>query len=276
MGRRFLLRPDPELNRLFVYCLARAADQHGIEVHALGVMSNHYHMVVTDVRCVLSDFMMSLNRSLAMCIKQLRDWDEVVWEPNVSYSAVELGGPSEILDKVAYTLLNPVSAGLVRRPERWRGVLSTLEQLRGETLIAERPRVWFKEKAPKRVTLRWIVPPGFQTKGGYLGALQALVAGRLTELRTAFRRRGRSYLGETQDRKTRVSDRPKTKKHRFGRNPTFSAQTRKAWLDAMKRLRAFRRAYRAAYAAWCSGDRDTEFPVGSWWVVRHAGATAVT
>ena len=276
MGRRFLLRPDAELNRLFVYCLGRAADKYGIEVHALGVMSNHYHMVVTDVRRVLPDFMMSLNRSLAMCIKQLRDWDEVVWEPNASYSAVELGGPSEILDKVAYTLLNPVRAGLVRTPERWPGVLSTLEHLRRGTLTAERPRVWFKDKAPKKVTLRWTVPPGFQTKGSYLGALQALVAGRLTELRTAFRRRGRSYLGETQVRKTRVSDRPKTKKQRFGRNPTFSAQTRKAWLDAMKRLRAFRRAYRAAYAAWCSGDRDTEFPLGTWWVVRHAGATAVT
>jgi hypothetical protein len=73
-----------------------------------------------------------------------------------------------------------------------------------------------------------------------------------------------------------VSDRPKTKTQRFGRNPTFSALTRKAWLDAMKGLRAFRSAYRAAYVAWRSGDRDTEFPLGTWWVVRHAGATAVT
>ncbi len=66
-------------------------------------------MVVTDVRCVLPDFMMGLDRSLAMCIKELRDWDEVVWEPNVQYVAVELGGPLEILDKAASTVLNPVS-----------------------------------------------------------------------------------------------------------------------------------------------------------------------
>jgi putative transposase len=276
IGRRFLLRPDAEFNRLFVYCLARAADQHGIEVHALGVMSNHYHLVVTDIRGVLPDFMMSLNRSLAMSIKRLRDWDEVVWEPNIPYSAVELGGPSEILDKVAYTLLNPVSAGLVRTPERWPGVLSTLEQLRGGTLTAERPRVWFKDKAPKNVALRWTVPAGFPSKAGYLGALEALLRSRLTELRTESRRRGRSYLGSIRVRKTQVNDRPKTKKQRFGRNPTFSALTRKVWLDAMKALRAFRSAYRAAYAAWRSGDRDTEFPLGTWWVVRYAGATAVT
>ena len=28
-----------------------------------------------------------LNRQLAMCVKRLRGWDEVVWEPNVQYSA---------------------------------------------------------------------------------------------------------------------------------------------------------------------------------------------
>ena len=276
IGRRFLLRPDAELNRLFLYCLAREADKHGIQVHALGVMSNHYHMVVTDVRCVLPDFMMGLNRSLAMCIKQHRDWDEVVWEPNASYSAVELGGPSEVLDKAAYTLLNPVSAGLVRTPERWPGVLSTLEQLRQGTLTAERPRVWFKDSAPKRVTLRWTVPPGFRNKREYVRALQALVLSRLTELRHEFRRQGRSCLGSARVKKTQVTHHPSKKKQRFGRNPTFSALTRMAWLDAIKRLRAFRRAYRVAYAAWRSGDTEAEFPLGTWWVVRHAGATAVT
>jgi hypothetical protein len=115
-------------------------------------------LVVTDIRGVLPDFMMSLNRSLAMSIKQLRDWDEVVWEPNVPYSAVEFGGPSEILDKVAYTVLNPVSAGLVRRPERWPGVLSTLEKLQQGALTAERPRVWFKDKAPKKRPARIPAP----------------------------------------------------------------------------------------------------------------------
>ncbi|HSN82506.1 MAG TPA: transposase, partial [Polyangiales bacterium] len=35
MGRRFLLRPDALLNQVFVYCLARAAEKHGVEVHAL-------------------------------------------------------------------------------------------------------------------------------------------------------------------------------------------------------------------------------------------------
>jgi len=276
LGRRFLLRPDPVLNNLFVYCLGLAAEKHGFELHAGSVMSNHYHLVATDVRGVLPDFLMTLHRSLAMSLKRLRGWDEVVWEPNVSTSAVELRGPGEILDKVAYTLLNPVSAGLVRAPHRWPGVLSTLERLTRGTEEATRPLVWFKDSAPKAATLEWTPPPGFARKEDYLGALQALTESRLTLLRAEHRRQGRGYLGRTRLKKTLVTDQPKTKKARFGRSPTFSALTRERWREAMKRLRGFRRAYRAAYAAWRQGDGGAEFPLGTWWVVRYAGAAAVS
>ena len=276
LGRRFLLRPDPVLNNLFVYCLGLAAEKHGFDLHAANVMSNHYHLVATDVRGVLPHFLMALNRSLAKSLKRLRGWDEVVWEPNVQTSAVELSGPAEILDKAAYTLLNPVSAGLVRAPHRWPGVASTPEELARGMREATRPPVWFKDTAPKKVTLRWTLPPGFERKEDYLGALKALAQSRLTLLRAEHRRRGRGYLGRTRVQKTPVTDQPKTKKARFGRSPTFSALTRERWCKAMRRLRAFRRAYRAAYAAWRHGDSAVEFPPGTWWVVRYAGAAAVT
>ena len=276
LGRRFLLRPDEALNNAFLYCLTLAAKKHGVAVHALCAMSNHYHLVITDTEGVLPDFMAWLNRQLAMCVKCLRGWDEVVWEPNVQYSAVELGGPAEVLDKMAYVLLNPVSAGLVRSPERWLGALSTVETLRRGTMEAERPAIWFKDDAPQKVSLALSAPPCASDRGGYLLALQALLRSRLGQVRVELRRQGRGYLGRVRVRKTRVTDRPATKKPRFGRNPTFSALTRAAWLAAAKQLRAFRLAYRVAYQAWRSGDRSVEFPMGTWWVVRHAGADAPT
>jgi REP element-mobilizing transposase RayT len=271
-----LLRPDDALNNLFIYCLALAAKKHGVEVHAVGVMSNHYHLVLTDPEGVLPDFMGWLNRQLAMCIKRLRGWEEVVWEPNVPYSAVELSGPPEVLDKVAYVLLNPVSAGLVRSPERWPGALSTLTVLRRATMAAKRPAVWFKDTAPEEVTLAFPLPPGFAGRAGYLAALEALLTGRLAEVRAELRRQGRGFLGGNRVRKTKVADQPATQKPRFGLNPTFSALTRPAWLAAVKALRAFRKAYRVAYEAWRGGERDVEFPLGTWWVVRCAGAAAAT
>jgi hypothetical protein len=171
---------------------------------------------------------------------------------------------------------NPVSAGLVRSSGRWLGALSTLGTLRRGTTEAERPRVWFKDDAPQKVSLALSVPPCMSDRGGYLSALQALLKSRLSEVRSELRRQGRGYLGRVRVRNTAVTDQPTTKKPRFGRNPTFSALTRAAWLAAAKQLRAFRLAYRVAYQAWRSGDRNVEFPMGTWWVVRHAGATAPT
>ncbi len=276
IGRRFLLRPDDALTNVFLYCLALGAKKYGVAVHALCAMSNHYHLILTDTEGVMPDFMAWFNRQLAMCIKRLRRWDEVVWEPNVPYSAVELGGPSEVLDKVAYVLSNPVSAALVRSPARWPGALSTLGTLRSGTVKATRPPVWFKENAPQTVTLELSIPPCFADRGGYLQALDTLLSNRLPQLRAELRRQGRRFLGRVRVRKAVVTDQPAKKKERFGRNPTFSALTRDAWRAAVQRLRAFRLAYRTAYRAWRDGDRSVEFPAGTWWVVRFAGASAAT
>jgi len=269
LGRRFLLRPDPELNRAFLYCLALATKKYGMQVHALSVMSNHYHVVLTDPEGVLPLFTAWLNRQLAMCVKRLRGWDEVVWEPNVPVSAVELTDTKEVLDKVAYTLLNPVSAELVRTPDRWPGVLSTIRHLQERKVVAKRPRVWFKDTAPETVPLRWVTPRGFSKRHAYLGALRALVEHRLRLLQQEPRR----YLGRAAVQRASVTAQPNKKKTRFGRSPTFSALTRSRWRQAVERLRAFRTAYRQAYLAWRDGHHDVEFPPGTWWVARYASAT---
>lgn len=271
-----MLRPDEALSNAFVYCLALAAEKHRVSVHALCAMSNHYHLVITDNDGVLPEFMAWLNRQLAMCVKRIRRWDEVVWEPNVAYSAVELEGVSEALDKAAYVLLNPVSAALVRSPERWPGALSTVERLRIGCMQATRPSVWFANDAPESVSLELSPPPCFANSLDYCKALDDLLQTRASFVRAELQRKGRSFLGRVRLRKTAVATRPTKKKEPLGRNPVFSALTRNGWLAAVERLRAFRLAYRTAYRAWRNGDRSVEFPAGTWWVVRYAGALAVT
>ena len=276
LGRRFLLRPDAALNRLFLYCLALGAQKYGIAVHGLCVMSNHYHLMLTDERGVLPDFMGWLNSQLAKRIKRLRRWDEVVWEPNVHYSAVELLGEAEVLDKMAYTLLNPVSAGLVHRLEDWPGVVSTLGTLRRGSVQVQRPKVGFKDNVPQSLTLSLTPPPCCANQGQYVGALRALVGSRLKVLQERRVRQARRVLGRRAVRKTAVTAQPTKRKERFGRSPTFSALTGQMWRQAVKRLRGFRAAYRCAYEAWRSGSPDVEFPVGTWWLARCASVTVAT
>jgi putative transposase len=276
LGRRFLLRPDPALNHLFLYCLALGVQKHGVAMHSLCVMSNHYHLVLTDVRGVLPDFMGWLNSQLAKRIKRLRRWDEVVWEPNVQYNAVELEGSAEVLDKVAYTLLNPVSAALVGRPEDWPGLVSTLEMLGRGKVEVKRPKVGFKESFPESLTLAFTQPSCFTDEGRYLDALAGLVQNRLEVLNQERARQGRCLLGRRGVRKTAVNARPRCPRARFGRSPTFSALTRRAWHRAVERLRSFRATYRRAYEAWRRGAPDLEFPAGTWWLARCANVTVAT
>ena len=276
IGRRFLLRPDSRLNNIFAYCLALAVEKYGMKLHAACAMSNHYHLILTDPRGELPDFTAWLNRQLAMCVKRLRKWDEVVWEPNVPVSAVELTGSAEMLDKVAYVVLNSVSAGLVRNPESWPGFVSTVKLLRTGILRAARPPVWFTNRTSSTATLKLTTPPCFADRELYLEALEALVTTRAAEVRDRMRREGRQCLGRRGVRRTSVFARPSTKKQRFGRSPTFSALTRRRWLAAVQQLRGFRDAYRTAYNAWRSGKRDVEFPPGTWWLARRAGAVVAT
>ena len=46
--RRFMFVPRGIVPKLFGYCVALAAERHGIELHAATCMSNHYHAVLTD------------------------------------------------------------------------------------------------------------------------------------------------------------------------------------------------------------------------------------
>ena len=46
--RQLLLRPNPETNNAFIYCLADAAQRFDIDVLLPSAMSNHHHTVIYD------------------------------------------------------------------------------------------------------------------------------------------------------------------------------------------------------------------------------------
>jgi putative transposase len=145
--RQFLLRPSDETNAIFLYVLAVAAQRFGILVHAFCVLSNHFHLVLTDPDARLPAFEQYLDALVARAVNALLGRCESFWAP-ASYSAVALLAPEDIVEKVAYTLANPVAAGLVRRGRDWPGLWSAPEQL-GTTLAdIPRPRSFFRRAGP--------------------------------------------------------------------------------------------------------------------------------
>lgn len=163
--RRMFLRPDHRVTQAFEYVLARALDKYGIELHAYVVMSNHYHLVLTDVRGELPDFQRSLNGLVARAINCLLGRWESFWDPH-SYNAVELLGQKDVQEKMAYTLLNPVRAGLVGKATQWGGATSAGLGF-GHCKVISRPDFFFSEKMPETVKLRLTAPPGYD--GGSCG-----------------------------------------------------------------------------------------------------------
>jgi len=121
--RHFLLRPDSDgtSQNIFLYCLAYAARKFGIRVHAIVVMSTHYHAILSDPRGLFSDFQREFHRLLANAIKCHRGWPAEVFDKQPT-SIVELVSTAATAEKIAYAIVNPVACGAVPSAPRWPGV----------------------------------------------------------------------------------------------------------------------------------------------------------
>jgi putative transposase len=85
--RQFLLKPTVKSKQVVLYCFHRAARVHGVQIHALQVLDNHYHAVVTDPNAELPSFMAWVDREIAKCLNELYDRAENLWSDD-HYSAV--------------------------------------------------------------------------------------------------------------------------------------------------------------------------------------------
>ena len=119
--RRFFLDPTPLVFAVFVYVLAIAARRKGILVHAVCVMGNHYHAVVTDPDGEISELCRYLHEFTAKCLNSRRGRWENMWSTTET-SRVSLEDADAVLDKVDYTLNNPVSSWVVAWAKKWPGV----------------------------------------------------------------------------------------------------------------------------------------------------------
>ena len=88
--RSLLLRPDATTNQIFEFCLAYASGRFGVEIHAYCAMSNHYHLVLTDVEGRLPEFMHWMNVYIAKMLNARWGRTESFWAPG-SYNSVQLG-----------------------------------------------------------------------------------------------------------------------------------------------------------------------------------------
>lgn len=259
--RQFLLKPSPLANDVFLYLLALAAQRFEILVHAFCVMSNHYHLVVTDPKARLPAFHQLLDALVARALNAALGRCESFWAPN-SYSAVTLVSPEDIADKTAYVLANPVAAGLVRSGRLWPGLWSAPEAIGGEPLDVRRPGHFFDPAGslPEKLTLQLTPPPGFASAEVFREQLSACLVQREAQ---AARDVGGSFLGVAGVLRQKASGRPSRGEARGRLSPRIAAHDKWKRFEALGRLMDFLRSYRSAWQARCDGDAAV-FPYGTY------------
>ena len=273
-ARMFLLRPSDLTNKVFEYRLAVAAERYGIQLHAFCVLSNHWHCVLTDPKGKLPKFEQDLDSIVARALNAAHGRWESFWAPG-SYSAVVLGTPADILDKMAYVLANPVAAGLVRRGSEWPGLWSAPSIIDAGAKLVARPEHFFRKKgkSPKTAKLELVRPPGFESSESLRAQLEMAVAEREDQAARNLAETGRSFLGAAKALVQKALARPAPDERRRGLNPRVAGKDRWRRIEAIGRLKSFLAEYRTAWRAFKAGVREAVFPEGTYWMSVAYGVT---
>jgi REP element-mobilizing transposase RayT len=247
--------------------VAFAANRYNVQIHALCVLSNHWHCVATDPDGNLPKFLHWVHEYVAKCINASYGRCENMWS-NEQTSVVHLVDDADVIDKIVYTLSNPVSAGLVAHGDSWPGVRTQPSQLVGTTEEVVRPPVFFRSNGsmPESCTLT-IARPAIcadLSDDALAHRVSELVAAKEAAIRDEHARRGVGFLGAKAILRQQPSDSPRTVAPHRNMSPRVAAKNKWSRIEALRRLRSFVEAHAEALHAWCAGMRDVVFPPGTY------------
>ena len=272
--RMFLLRPDQHTNDAFLYCLGFAAQRSDVDIVAFLAMSNHWHGIVVDRKGRLPEFLECFHKLLAKHQNALRGRWENFWASEQT-SLVELVNPEDVLDKMVYTLTNPVADHLVARAHHWPGATSLRATLRGAIVEAPRPRHFFHADGPcpPSVTFRVRRPPGFENMTAH--EFECCLRDKIADAERAaeFERAetDRRVLGRAIILRQSWREQPNSREPRRQLDPRVACRNIWRRIETLARNKAFVSAYRAMRDLWRAGE-DVVFPFGTYWLRRFAGA----
>jgi REP element-mobilizing transposase RayT len=261
-----LLRPSNKTNQIFKFCLAVAAEKTGVLLHNFCVLSNHFHVVATDVHGNLPTFMHWLNEYVAKCVNaELGRW-EFFWSPG-SYSAVALVDREDVINKLVYVFTNPVDAGLVPRHEQWPGAGSLLADIDGDPQVVQRPEGFFRAQGPVPATasLQMVSPSMFDgERSECLAGVGTRILEREREAQRQAQQQGLRFLGARGVLAQSTFSRPSSSEPRRGLSPRVASRDKWQRIEALQRLKRFVEAHRVALKRFVDGDRATVFPFGTY------------
>lgn len=272
---RFLLRPSRDLNEIIIGILARAKRYSGVRICAFVWLSNHHHMLINaDDAKQLADFMAYVNGNTAKEANRLHSWSHHFWARR--YEPVLVSDEPEAQEaRLRYIFRNGCKEGLVAKPAQWPGVHCV------EALLTGRPMtgLWYNRTAERDERAKGKKPEKYQFanqeileldvlpcwRGLSQGEVRERVAAMIQvieeETRASHLQNGTTPMGVKKILQQDPHDSPaQTKTSPSPRFHTHRPEVRKALQAA---FRMFLDAYRQAATELRSGNRNAQFPVGS-------------
>jgi len=119
---RLLLRPSPLFNEVLLGVLGWAQSLTGMAIHAVVVLSNHYHLLCSPRDAVqLAKFECLFNSRLAKEVVRLHKWRDKVWRKR--YNPISVSHePAAQIGRLLYILSHGCKEGFVLSPREWPGV----------------------------------------------------------------------------------------------------------------------------------------------------------
>jgi len=262
-----LLRPDEDVNQIYLYCLAEAAERYEISLHGFVAMSNHQHVVFRDNLGNFPEFIGHLDRMLAKAMNARLKRSENFWATGQA-NVVYLVEAHDRFAKLLYLLANPVADHLVDRVSDWPGACSFSLNLSGRTRTIERPRSFFRAsgKMPRQVVLRLERLEGFEELSDEAWSEMLLSAVEAKEKRARDERAGSgtSVFGRKAVLRVSPTETPKNSAPRGRLHPHLACKNKERRQHELRALVEFRFERCSALACMQSGELEVLFPFGTY------------
>jgi len=273
LGDHAVLRPTPEMTAVFVYCFAVACLKSGAILHAVTVGLTGYEAIFTVTKDALPIVMAEANRNLAMVLKEMFTIHGPVWADQ-AYEHEEIK-PDEIVRALAEIFVTPVRDALVHRPELWPG-LNTYRVPFGTTFTAKRPEYYFDPEGdlPAVASVATAVPPALadRSEEAIRELIGEQVAKRCAEIKETLTAENKKPIGVERALRAdpfarqvvvRIRGRKKGEREEYQSQKQRGRRVSRGFLA---RWNDFLERYHEALAAWCAGNREIEFPRGTYWL----------
>ena len=270
--RQMLLIEDEYVTQVIEYTLAYCMLNYKVDLHAIIVEGNHIHRVDTDVDGVRPDFLRDFHSLVGRQLNRYyREGDSFFSSKQTNI--VDNADEHDVLQRIVYTMGNPVADGIEREGKNHKGTRMRWPQ---PDRIIKRPEGFWRSiedggVAPDELTLRFSRPPGYEglTDAELDQLLEQRTLAYEKEEREQRDAEGKPFRCDVTSEQPDPKSYPRTRHKLFGLAPLIGALVKEQRLAAIRRLREFRAKHEDARLRKKAGEEGVVFPHGTFLALRR-------